>query len=221
MLYPAPNAIGLFAAVLTRGLLVESAKQDQKKKFQSEADKVLLPYLETLSQYTSKDLMRRGLEMTSIGGHKELLDEKAAPQGEWLISSVPLFSFTQDQRAIVLDNVVSIAKSAMPEVPAFQGAIRVVSPAKRDDDLAKFWTANQGERLKSETAGLFAESLDIALAEVVGSFEKAASNFRTVRYFEGDTEKIERAQIVSERCDRLVLRTLRGSLMSVPAICKP
>jgi hypothetical protein len=37
-----------------------------------------------------------------------------------------------------------------------------------------------------------------------------------VRYNEGGTERMERAQVVSEQCGQLVLRTLRGNLISVP-----
>jgi hypothetical protein len=41
--------------------------------------------------------------------------------------------------------------------------------------------------------------------------------FRTIRYLEGTAEKMERAQLINEHCGRLLIKTLRGSLMSVPA----
>ncbi len=33
---------------------------------------------------------------------------------------------------------------------------------------------------------------------------------------EGGTERIERAQVLHEQCGRLMIKTLRGALMSVP-----
>jgi hypothetical protein len=42
---------------------------------------------------------------------------------------------------------------------------------------------------------------------------------RTVRYRLGGEERMERAQVLSERCDRLLIRNLRGWLMSVPVQC--
>lgn len=36
---------------------------------------------------------------------------------------------------------------------------------------------------------------------------------KTVRYMEGSKEKLERAELLRETCDSLILRTLRGNLM--------
>lgn len=220
MMYPAPNAAGFLAAVLTHGLITESVKQGQKAKMQSEADQVLSPYQEILGQYSSRELMQRGLEKTHVGKNKQLLDVQVVPKGEWLVVSTPVFFMTQDQKAIVLDNTVAISKPGSPEVTTSQKTIRVVSVARPEEDLQRFWAANRGEQIKEETAGLLAESLQIAWTDVVGGLGAGADTYRTVRYFEGSVEKMERAQVLVDHCDRLVVKTLRGSLMSVPAVCK-
>jgi hypothetical protein len=40
--------------------------------------------------------------------------------------------------------------------------------------------------------------------------------FKMVRYPEGGAEKMERTQIINDRCDGMVIRNLRGAFMSVP-----
>ena len=217
ILYPAPNAVGLLAAVITHGLIVESSKKAQKDKLQEAADQVLSPYQAVLSNYKHKELMQRGLEKTSTGGGKRLVEFSDRPDSDWFIESAPTFSITQDQSVIILDNAISIYARDAAAPPAFQNSVRVISQAKVDTDLARFWTADQGEKLKEESAALFAESLDIALREVAGGSAQNSNAFKTIRYVEGSTEKMERAQIISERCNRVVIKTLRGSLMSVPS----
>ncbi|UUZ52375.1 hypothetical protein LP419_22905 [Massilia sp. H-1] len=67
---------------------------------------------------------------------------------------------------------------------------------------------------------MFAQSLDIALADVQATPGTAAP-FKTVRFTEGGAERMERAQVLSEKCGQIVLRTLRGNLMSVPRVPLP
>lgn len=68
--------------------------------------------------------------------------------------------------------------------------------------------------LTSHTQKLPPEGLPAMKVAIDGS--NTDQPFRTIRYVEGTAEKMERAQLVSEHCGRLVIKTLRGSLMSVP-----
>ena len=215
--YPAPNAVGLLAAVLTYGAIVGSMKDSQKDKLQEGADKVLLPYESVLASYKHQELMRRGLQKTLTGGSKKLVEFSEKPGGDWFIESAPVFSITQDQTTIILDISISVYAPNAPSAAAYQNTVRVVSLAKDGADLASFWTAKDGEKLKEESASLLAESLDIILSEMASGPSKEGNPYKTVRYFEGTTEKMERGQLISERCGRVLIKTLRGGLMSVPA----
>lgn len=217
ILYPAPSALGLLAAVITHGIIVGSVKSSQQDKELEAANRVLLPYQTILNDYKQTELMRRGLEMAAPGLGKTLLASSEGSGSDWLLESAPVFSMTQDQRAIILDSSIAIYPPGAPSAAAFQYTVRVVSQAKDDQNLVAFWTANQGEKLKEESAGLLAQSLGIALNEAVSEPNKDNGAHKTVRYQEGGIEKMERAQIVTEHCNRLVIRTLRGGLMSVPA----
>jgi len=56
--------------------------------------------------------------------------------------------------------------------------------------------------------------VDIAVAQMAAAADETPS--KTVRFPQGGTERIERAQVLAERCDRVLIRTLRGEIMSVP-----
>jgi hypothetical protein len=215
MLYPAPNLGGLVAAIITHGLLVEAAKKDQKDKMQAAADTVLMPYQNVLNGFRHRELMTRAIGKASTGGKGRLVEAADKSATEILVESAPVFSLTQDQGAIVLDNVVGISMPGAESGTSY--TIRIVSTAKNAPDLQAFWTDNEGEQLKEVSAQLFALSLDIAFGEANQDSGRDAIPYRTIRYREGSAERIERAQVLGDRCERLLIRTLRGVFMSVPA----
>jgi hypothetical protein len=216
MLYPAPNVVGLLAAVLTHGVVVETVKSKERQKAQEEADKILEPYQPVLGEYRHRDLMRRGLQKVSEGRRGRLIEFSDKPGTGWRIDSEPVFSLTQDQRAIVLDNVISMYPPGDAPAPAYRNTVRVISVPREGQDLVASWIANGGEKVKEESSLLFAESLEIALDDAIAGPVQDDVPQKTIRYFEGGKEKMERGHFVGERCDRILLRTLRGSLMSVP-----
>ena len=125
---------------------------------------------------------------------------------------------TQDQRALVLDNVISVYQPGEMAKPLYQTTIRVVSQPRTEQDVEAVWKDNAGAALKAESTSLLAHSLTLALHEAgKPAADEGAPTFRTVRYREGEVEKMERAHVVSQACDRQVIKTLRGWLMSVPS----
>lgn len=217
MLYPAPNIGGFLAAIITHGVLLESTRSVQLEKSRKAANEVLVPYQSILDGYQYRELMQHGLDKATAGSSRKLVEFSEKPGAEWFIESMPVFSITQDQTAIILDNAVVIYAPNLPAAPAYQNVVRVVSMPDKSVDPRVFWVSNAGENLKSESARLLAESLDLAIFEVNGEPVKRGNPHRTVRYMQGSKENMERGEIVSESCDRVVLRNLRGWLMSVPA----
>jgi hypothetical protein len=216
-LYPAPSFVGLLAAIATHGVIVDSVKRNQKSSLQTAADQVLLPYRGVLDQFNFRDLMQRALHKTATGTDGSLLEASAEAGRETVVESMPVFSLTQDQKTIVLNNLVAIQRPGVSPEAAYRNSIRIVSAPRESADPAAFWTANDGERLKDESARLVAESLDIAFRDLAGTMLQEGAPHRTVRYREGTAEKMERALVLNEQCGRLLIRTLRGNLMSVPA----
>ncbi|MEP6738730.1 MAG: hypothetical protein ABJA61_00040 [Caldimonas sp.] len=219
MLYPAPGVAGLIAAVLTHAAIVNGVRNSEKSRLQEEADKVLSPYQETLVALTHRALMQRALEKSAAGGSRSLIEASAAGGDAWVVESTPVFLFTQDQRAIVLENTVAIyAPGGLPSAaPAYKNVVRIVSRPQLAEAVPTEWNANQGERLKETSAELLARSFDLAIGDASRPRADNTAPHRTFRYQEGGAERMERAQLVSEGCDRIVIRTLRGWLMSIPA----
>jgi hypothetical protein len=211
-LYPAPNAAGLLVAVLTHSALVEQQKAAQKEKLQETADKVLDKYRAVLDQITNAKLAEAALGRLHWEGATTVGATATAAQG-WVIEGTPVLTMTQDQRALFLDAEFKVTEpGAAAAAPV---AVRVVSQALEPDGVTGQWMANDGSVLKEQAAALFMQALRIALdARRLGAMPDA---YRTVRYPQGSSEQIERATLMVRSCDRLVIRNLRGTLMSVPA----
>jgi hypothetical protein len=218
IVYPAADLVSFLAAVITHGVIVESVKKGKKSKLQEAADQVLTPYQEVLAGFRPAELLQRGLGKCFSRSRMKLVDVSEKPSGGWTIETAPAFAMTQDRSAIVLDNLILIYAADAPSGASYRNVVRVISKTRTESDLIDFWNADQGEKLKEESANLFAESLEMALAEVSGEPIENKNPYRTVRYYQGRTEKMERSQLVSENCERKVLKTLRGWLMSVPSM---
>lgn len=217
MMYPAPNPGVFLASVLTHALIVGAQKNSQREKAQESADKVLDPYQSILSAVSYQELARRWVDGMLPGSSRKLIGAAESPgRDEWLIETTPVFLMAQDQRTLSLDAVVSIRAPGAPASAGSQSHIRVIAPAEESTDLTATWTADQGKKLKEVSAWLFSESLNIAMSAAIDGTGQTGQPVRTIRYLEGTTEKMERAQLISERIGRLLIKTLRGSLMSVP-----
>lgn len=217
MMYPAPGVAGLLVAIVTHGVIMESVKSAEKTRLQTEADQVLAPYQEWLKGFQHRELMQRGLEKTALGERKRLAEVGSEDATDWVIDSTPVYSMTQDHSALILDNILTIRRpGALGAVP-YQNTVRVVSQSRTADDLQAVWGAEQGALLKEESVRLFAQSLDMGLADAQKPSSAASRAHKTVRYLEGRQEKMERGEVLDDRCGRVVIKTLRGWLMSVPA----
>ncbi|MFB9243005.1 hypothetical protein IV454_19950 [Massilia antarctica] len=214
MLYPAPGLVGLLAAVATHAIVSGTMRDAEKERIRTQADKVLAPYQTVLGTYTHQELMQASLAHIKTGGAKQIIAQAAPPTpGDIVVDSVPLFYLTQDHQALILDNAISI-KTAGRATP-YETIIRIVSPERGEGAGPDLWLGDDAGMLKWESARMYAQALDIALADMATPGAPALP-YKTVRYNEGANERMERAQLISESCDYLVLRTLRGNLMAVP-----
>lgn len=216
MLYPAPHVAVFLAALITHGIINESVKSSQKTKLQEEADKVLLPYQAVLASYSYKELMQQGLAKIPFGGGKKLISHSEKSATDWLVESTPVFSMTQDQSAIIMDNLILIYAPGQREAAEYKNIVRVVSQPWNGEDSVNYWSAENGRKLNEVSVSLFVESVDIALSDVMNKAKPNNLLHKTFRYLEGKNERMERGQLISEHCDRVVIRTLRDAPMSIP-----
>jgi hypothetical protein len=216
MMYPAVDLVSFLAAVVAHGVIVDSIKRGKKSKMQEAADQVLVPYQPVLKEFRPRDLLQRGLVRSRWGSSMSLIDAADTRLAGWYVESAPMYSMTQDQKALVLDHMIFISAVDAPTGPAYRNVVRVVSHPRRETDMVGYWSENQGERIKEESALLYAESLDMVLADVTADDAENKNPFKTLRYMQGGNEKMERAQLVSATCERKIIRNLRGWLVSIP-----
>lgn len=216
MMYPAPGVAGLLVAVLTHGVMVESAKNSQKTKMQEDADRVVSDYPSVLGEFKLKELAQQALGRVKTAGGQPLASAVDHLKDGWRVVLKPVFSMTQDQKGLLLDHAVEAYPPGAGEPTKV--SVRVVSRPVVAEQPGEWWRANGGAHLKDESAMLMAESLDIVLAGAGGAHASVDSlPQQTVRYLEGGVKKTERAHLLAQNCNRRLFKTLRGDFLSVPA----
>jgi hypothetical protein len=218
MLYPAPSAGAFVAAIATHSAIVSGVRAKHAREHAEAANKVLEPYQAVLGSFKSQELEDRTLDALTSDGAKSLACSASHTASAWIIDNAPVFFMTQDQTALVLDNVVTVHPPGTPNTTVYRSAVRVVSPHLSADAPAATWLADDGAKLKTESIALFGQSLDIALRVAAGDPVPSDAPFKSFHYYEGASDKVERAQLVSETCGRLLLKTLRATFLSVPTM---
>ncbi|WP_226664090.1 hypothetical protein [Microbulbifer aggregans] len=209
MMYVA-NTPGVFAAsVLAHALIADSANDSKKAKAQEEADKILVPYASAIEGMKEEGLILAALGSSSFSAY-EFSPWNENSDSEWIITAKPVFVMSQDQHTLTLKNAITLTTKDSPEAPAYQNLIEVVSisgdtaPALAEEDLVK--TASD----------LLVTSFSILEAELQG-LHAEKNKQQTLSYLHGGKKKFERGVVLSEQCDRLTFRSLRGWIKSVPA----
>jgi hypothetical protein len=217
ILYPGYNAGGFIAAILTHALINESVKSSQRNAAQQEADKVLEPYKPALVGWLADDLTDRTVmrfKQASLALSDRLV-AAATPSVHWVVESAPLFSMTQDRQALLVESEVTVRRADAPQI-AHRSVVRVVGQPIVSSGAQEHWGADGGERLKSESSLLHAQAVGLAIEDMLGLRASKDARQRTIRYPQGGQEIIERAEVLDRYCGYLVIRSLRGDLLSVP-----
>jgi hypothetical protein len=218
MMYAGPLPL-LLVEVAAQGAFESHKQANEKKSKNSLDDIVLAPYQGSLSHFTNAELMSRALQELPTHGAKALLQYSEKAGAGWLIECSPRFFMTQDARALVLQNDIVIHSPDAASPATFKNVVEVVGPPRDSvgKDSENTWMIQDGALLNSASVELLRESVSLALSEVRGDFAGPARAYHTVRYPRGGEEKMERAQTLRQTPQRVVLKTLRGWIMSVPA----
>ncbi len=224
-LYPVVGAAGLLIAVLTHGAVAQGMQSAQRQREQETADKVLDNYPGSLKSWSSLSLWE-----AAAGGRERLWDgSTTAPSA--VVEVAPVFSLAQDEDAVFLDVIVKFASATRSSPNVVE--VRVISSPLKTASARAHWSADAASPLKATAAAMLAHAVRMASqyetsaasnksasaaanASTAASAATEAAPARTHRYLQGTVERTERAQQLAGDCSRLVLRTLRGGLLSVP-----
>ena len=135
ILYPAPNAAIAFAALLTHGLINAGARAREKTKMQEKADEVLKPYENVLNGFKYEELIQLVQVKSAVSGTKQLVGLLEKPGSDWFVVTNPIFSLTQDESAIVLDDAILIYAPDSPAAPVYQNGMRIISTPQSAQEL--------------------------------------------------------------------------------------
>jgi hypothetical protein len=214
--------IGLIAGVITQGAVEKHQQNKQKQLMQEQADHVLEPYQPTLTRFSNTELMQRALDGLSTDGDKSLLKNADPPGAGLTIECAPSFFMTHGARALVLINPISIrrANTAAKTPPLFKNVIKIVFAPRppQADGQEDNWISEDGAELKALAVEELRDSLSLALTDALRGLPPLSPEFKNVRYWEGLSEKIEHAQILTRLSDHLVLKSLRGWVLWVPTV---
>lgn len=205
-LYPAPNAAGLLAAILTHSAIVNGARESDARRRTELAARTLDPLRPVIGQdLESPALLAQARE--------QLLGRLKTQELPAWIEVTPRYSVLGDHRAIVLD--AEILRAPTPSFQSFKGVIRVISAPVAEADATAFWLAAGGTALREEAVRMLTHALEISVQYT--SATRTEGPARTHRYSFGSGTRMERGQMIRQGCDRTLLFTLRDQWMSVPS----
>jgi hypothetical protein len=214
-LYPGDNAGVFLVAVFTHAAVVEAEKNSKKDELQEEADKVLLPYKDAIANFTGSELVNAGLAKIPTDGKYSLkILEEGNAEAEWIMESKPEFEMTKNQRVLLSRNIVVIrSNKKQPEI-LYQNLMEVHSSPCKQEKPESCWLEGA---LKNTSVELFAETIKLALLDFSKELHDGTNTEKTFSYYLGDEKTFQRGKLALENCDRMVIRTLRGWLLSVPS----
>ncbi len=219
MMYPGGlGVLGFFVGVATHAAIVGGVREKQRSAAEAAGEAALQAYRPVLEGITNSALMRESLHSSHMAQVPELVSSDAKPSVDWLMQIAPVFWFSTDQRAIVLEADIAVVKGEPAKAKWRQRVWLVSRPLPAEDLPSEAWITADGERLKRTTAGLLSMAYELAMSQVLqDDAGDGAAPQRTIRYWEGGLQQIERAQVLAQDdCGRVLIKTLREELMSVP-----
>lgn len=208
MMYPAPDPLTFLVAIATHAAITGMARNAEEQQLLDAAAMRSKYYREAAETISLRDLQSQALR-----NRPALSVAPSAPpggSGMHRVELAPVFVMAVDARSLALEATVRLTRAGgAPQ----DKTVRVVSAGPGAAYTETYWLADNGLRLKDTMATLLAEAIDLAIDEPSLASEPRQ---KTVRYLEGQDERIERGYLLGERCGRAVVRSLRGVLMSLP-----
>jgi len=202
------GAGGVIAQILTHAAINSNMKNSKLSKQQIEANKVLEPFQGILKGYTQDALIHDGND------YRFLFKDVGNNSSSLILDSYPVFYMSQDMRLLTLKHVVKVYRYEDKGI-VYQNLIEVISPLIESGDLIEQLRSEQGSLLKNKLKDLYKDSLSLVISDLKGEY-KASEAQKSFRIYSGDKMRIERGVGVAKKDDLIVIRNLRGWLVSFP-----
>ncbi|MCH9691688.1 MAG: hypothetical protein K0U59_06445 [Gammaproteobacteria bacterium] len=220
MPYPGGTAGIFLASVLVHAAAVGAMKGSKQSVLEKQANQMLEPYLPVIQNIKAKNLITQAVHHIGGSSHNiKLTVLNRAPLkakiGSWIMESMPVFTMLQDSSAIILQNSITLYKKSdkSPSI-VYQNIIEVVSMPYQGVNTKDYWMKDEGKLFSTASHQLLADSIQLAVGDLLGSGKKDKE--QTFRFYQEGKSAYERGSLVDLDHDRLIIRTLRGWIKSVP-----
>ncbi|MEN9626804.1 MAG: hypothetical protein RJA10_30 [Pseudomonadota bacterium] len=228
--YAVANQVGRKSAASSEELIVSTdqsvgaavavADMGQQKRFENQDDvnKVIRPYAEALAGTSLLELLSSAKPAWEAKGL--ILGADVAPaQPDQSVRIAPVFVFATDQRSVHVDATVGFGEPSADTKGPDKRVVRVVVHSAANDsfDISDYWLRDGARSLRSTLASLVAEAIDVAHSRFSAAVAPAQGRQRTVRLRLGAESIFVRGVVAASDCNRVIVDTLEGHLMVVPA----
>ena len=207
MMYPGYGGLGGFlVGIATHAAMESGMASSQQNAAIEKANEVLAPLEEQISQLDTLSVISPMSDSLSL---VVLPEEQSTKDKDYLLSSSPMFKVAQDYSSIRLQNVISISSE---DSTLYQNLIEVARSLNKKEREALVSNVEILPQLAEELMG---ESLRVGISDSKGLL-KSAPSMQTFKYELGGKTQYQRANLVSEDCDNLVIKTLRNWIKVIP-----
>lgn len=219
MVYSADaGAAGLLVQILAHAAISNSVQKKKAKEKQDEANEALTPYLELIDKITNKSLID-SLAASNIGQRFNIVNtkqESSVPVGDVVAVLSPEFFIPSDQRSIMMKMNLN-AYQVTPKDKLIHGqSIKVISDQVDDDLDQNQWLESLPSHFETTIYDLFSEGLDLLLSDLLSVVSTDRSPKKTYSYKFDGRKRFERAELIKQDCDRLILKNLKNNFVVIP-----
>lgn len=212
VLYPGGSAAVFLGSVLTHAAVAGSMNSAKEQKQQETANGILEPYRDAIEKVTDQFLLTAATAEPQPFNRPLQVNSDINAHAAWVLDSAPVFEMAQDKRSISLQNQIAVYSRDDPSNVVYSNTVEIVSDPVAEPDPDVYW--RRPGAISRLSANMFLQSIHLALGDIRARQQTGPE--KTFSYYQGNTKRYERGQLVSEDCDRYTLKTLRGWILSVP-----
>jgi hypothetical protein len=234
VVYSGYNGATFLASILAHSAISKSIDKARLSAFESSSEVALAGYSEFLADFKLNNLLDEFWRQNTADHYKSMklireISQFQSPKG--MVTSSPSFILTKKNDALIIENVIkrhevqtksskskrkkrSVRTERSKSKYSYENVVVIISDEIIDPK--NYLSENFGENLKRMSADLFLESINFATQDMNPLSASIKFPQETIRFYIGDILRIERGNVLHRECGRIIFKTLRGWIKSVP-----
>lgn len=195
----AAGAAGFLAQIATHAAVSDNAKNEHLKKIQTEANRVLLPHAERLSN------LKQSILISDTDRYSFVESKELDHLSELNLVSNPVFYLSQDGRTLSLLHKVALFHEQRLK---YQNIVEIVDIV--DDQVD---TSISTDELINSSKRLYKKSIELVIQDIDQNFLQEGV-VKTYKFNMPEEFRVERGSLLSSACGYQTIRNLRGWIIS-------